>query len=66
MGPGPQPKTAEPEPAAAGPAETEEASASPTPEQMGFDLQEGPEPLRYVGELFRTYILAERGRGVHH
>ncbi len=32
-----------------------------TPEQMGFDLQEGPEPLRYVGELFRTYILAERG-----
>ena len=60
--PAPQPKTAEPEPAAAEPAETEEASApAGTPEQMGFDLQEGPEPLRYVGELFRTYILAERG-----
>ena len=60
--PAPQPKTAEPEPAAAGPAETEETSApAGTPEQMGFDLQEGPEPLRYVGELFRTYILAERG-----
>ena len=60
--PAPQPKTTEPEPAAAGPAETEEASApAGTPEQMGFDLQEGPEPLRYVGELFRTYILAERG-----
>ena len=60
--PAPQPKTAEPEPAAAGPSETEEASApAGTPEQMGFDLQEGPEPLRYVGELFRTYILAERG-----
>ena len=58
----PQPKTAEPKPAAAGPAETEETSApAGTPEQMGFDLQEGPEPLRYVGELFRTYILAERG-----
>lgn len=57
-----QPKTTGPEPAAAGPAETEEASAhAGTPEQMGFDLQEGPEPLRYVGELFRTYILAERG-----
>ena len=57
--PAPQPKTAEPEPAAA---EAEEASApAGTPEQMGFDLQEGPEPLRYVGELFRTYILAERG-----
>lgn len=60
--PAPQPKTIEPEPAAAEPAETEEASApAGTPEQMGFDLQEGPEPLRYVGELFRTYILAERG-----
>ena len=60
--PAPRPKTTGPEPAAAGPAETEEASApAGTPEQMGFDLQEGPEPLRYVGELFRTYILAERG-----
>ena len=60
--PAPQPKTAEPEPAAAGPAEIEETSApAGMPEQMGFDLQEGPEPLRYVGELFRTYILAERG-----
>lgn len=28
---------------------------------MGFDVQDGPEPLRYVGELFKTYILAERG-----
>ena len=34
---------------------------SAAPEQMGFDVQDGPEPLRYVGELFRTYILAERG-----
>ena len=60
--PAPQPKTAEPEPAAAESAEIEETSApAGTPEQMGFDLQEGPEPLRYVGELFRTYILAERG-----
>ena len=60
--PAPQPKTAEPEPAAAEPAEIEETLApAGTPEQMGFDLQEGPEPLRYVGELFRTYILAERG-----
>lgn len=31
------------------------------PQQLGFDVQEGPEPLRYVGEVFRTYILAERG-----
>ena len=60
--PAPQPKTTGPEPAAAEPTETEEASApAGTPEQMGFDLQEGPEQLRYVGELFRTYILAERG-----
>ena len=34
------------------------------PEQMGFDIQSGPEPLRYVGELFKTYILAERGEEV--
>ena len=34
---------------------------SAAPEQLGFDVQDGPEPLRYVGELFRTYILAERG-----
>ena len=42
-----------------------EASDAPqqsaAPEQLGFDVQEGPEPLRYVGEIFRTYILAERG-----
>ena len=34
---------------------------SGTPEQMGFDEPNGPEPLHYVGELFKTYILAERG-----
>lgn len=34
---------------------------SAAPEQLGFAVQDGPEPLRYVGELFRTYILAERG-----
>ena len=31
------------------------------PEQLGFDVPQGEEPLRYVGEVFRTYILAERG-----
>ena len=32
------------------------------PEQMNFDpTVDQPEPLRYVGEVFRTYILAERG-----
>ena len=32
------------------------------PQQLGFDpTAEAPEPLRYVGEVFRTYILAERG-----
>ena len=31
-------------------------------EQMNFDpTADQPEPLRYVGEVFRTYILAERG-----
>lgn len=31
------------------------------PEQLGFDVVEEEEPLRYVGEVFRTYILTERG-----
>ena len=31
------------------------------PEQLGFDVPQGEEPLRYVGAVFRTYILAERG-----
>ena len=31
------------------------------PEQMNFAPTDGPEPLRYVGEVFKTYILAERG-----
>ena len=44
---------------AAQPEKSEELLAKP--EQMGFDVQDGPEPLRYVGELFKTYILAERG-----
>lgn len=34
---------------------------SAQPEQLGFDVPQGEEPLRYVGEVFRTYILAERG-----
>ena len=34
----------------------------PEPQQMGFDpAADAPEPLHYVGEVFRTYILAERG-----
>ena len=39
----------------------DEPQQSAAPEQLGFDIQDGPEPLRYVGEIFRTYILAERG-----
>lgn len=39
----------------------DEPQQSAAPEQLDFDVQDGPEPLRYVGEIFRTYILAERG-----
>ena len=39
-------------------------SAPAEPEQLGFDVQSGPEPLHYVGELFKTYLLAERGEEV--
>lgn len=34
------------------------------PEQLGLYKSDGPEPLRYVGELFKTYILAERGEEI--
>ena len=43
------------------PEASDEPQQSASPEQLGFDVQDGPEPLRYVGEIFRTYILAERG-----
>ena len=43
------------------PEASDEPQPSTAPEQLGFDVQDGPEPLRYVGEIFRTYILAERG-----
>ena len=43
------------------PEASDEPQQSAAPEQLGFDAQDGPEPLRYVGEIFRTYILAERG-----
>ena len=57
--PTPQPEA--PTEGAAVEADSFGAAPAGTPEQMGFDVQEGPEALRYVGELFKTYILAERG-----
>lgn len=51
---------AETEPDAPEAAEQETVLAEP--EQINFDpTADQPEPLRYVGEVFRTYILAERG-----
>ena len=47
--------------AATAPYQPEEPAQSEQPEQLGFDVPQGEEPLRYVGEVFRTYILAERG-----
>ena len=47
-----------------GPAEKKCAAAAcpAEPEQLNFDPTAGqPEPLHYVGEVFKTYILAERG-----
>ena len=42
--------------------EAAEPEESAEPEQLNFDPSAGqPEPLHYVGEVFRTYILAERG-----
>ncbi len=43
--------------------ETKETDTQPVerPEQTTFDPQQGCEQLRYVGEIFKTYILTERG-----
>ena len=43
------------------PEASDEPQQRAAPAQLGFDVQDGPETLRYVGEIFRTYILAERG-----
>ena len=47
------------------PQQPQAAPATPEeeiPQQLGFDpTADAPEPLHYVGEVFRTYILAERG-----
>lgn len=47
------------------PQQPQAAPAAPEeeiPQQLGFDpTADAPEPLHYVGEVFRTYILAERG-----
>ena len=50
---------AEPEPLPQKPTVPDEPGVEP--EQMNFAPTDGPEPLRYVGEVFKTYILAERG-----
>ncbi len=47
--------------AASVPYQPEEPEQPIQTEQLGFDVPQGEEPLRYVGEVFRTYILAERG-----
>lgn len=47
---------------AAEPSAAEPQEETAQPEQMNFDPSAGqPEPLHYVGEVFKTYILAERG-----
>lgn len=44
------------------PEAAEQETVLAEPEQMNFDpTADQPEPLHYVGEVFRTYILAERG-----
>lgn len=44
------------------PEAAEQKTVLAEPEQMNFDpTADQSEPLRYVGEVFRTYILAERG-----
>lgn len=58
--PTPAPQPGCPVQRSAAPEAAQELTAEP--EQLNFDPSAGqPEPLHYVGEVFKTYILAERG-----
>ena len=46
---------------AAEPPKQEQSPQKEETEQLGFDVSAAEPPLEYVGELFRTYILAQRG-----
>lgn len=46
---------------AAEPLKQEQPPQKEETEQLGFDVSAAEPPLEYVGELFRTYILAQRG-----
>lgn len=46
---------------AAEPPKQEQPPQKEETEQLGFDVPIAEPPLEYVGELFRTYILAQRG-----
>ena len=46
---------------AAEPLKQEQPPQKEETEQLGFDVPAAEPPLEYVGELFRTYILAQRG-----
>lgn len=46
---------------AAEPQKQEQPPQKEETEQLGFDVSAAEPPLEYVGELFRTYILAQRG-----
>lgn len=46
---------------AAEPPKQEQPPQKEETEQLGFDVPAAEPPLEYVGELFRTYILAQRG-----
>lgn len=46
---------------AAEPLKQEQPPQKEETEQLGFDVPIAEPPLEYVGELFRTYILAQRG-----
>lgn len=46
---------------AAEPPKQEQPPQKKETEQLGFDVSAAEPPLEYVGELFRTYILAQRG-----
>ena len=59
--PSPAPAPAPAEPAQAVPAPEMRDAAAQTPAQMSFAGEEAGAPFCYVGEVFNTYLIAQRG-----
>ena len=60
--PVPRPEPAKPEESAEQTAFTQPAAESQEPRQQTMEPEQSSQPLQYVGEVFKTYIITQRGQ----